>query len=53
MYGTKDVYESNGAIYNAFGQRLRDDLFSRPNPSDCEEEWGDMSGYESAMGFDN
>lgn len=38
-----------GAIYNSFGQRLRDDLYSRPNPSSWDENIGDMEGYEIAM----
>jgi hypothetical protein len=42
-----------GAIYNGFGQRLRDDLYSRPNPSEWDDDCDDMTGYELAMGFDN
>lgn len=38
-----------GAIYNAGGQRLRDDLYSRPNPSEYDDEIGDLEGYEIAM----
>jgi hypothetical protein len=38
-----------GAIYNIFGQRLRDDLYSRPNPSEWDDEIGDLEGYEIAM----
>ena len=41
--------EGCGAIYNSSGQRLRDDLFSRPNPSDYDDDIGDMEGYELAM----
>jgi hypothetical protein len=37
------------AIYNSFGQRLRDDLYSRPNPSEYDDDIGDMEGYEEAM----
>ena len=33
-----------GAEYNAFGQRLRDDW--RGNPSNYDENIGDMEGYE-------
>jgi predicted RNA-binding Zn-ribbon protein involved in translation (DUF1610 family) len=35
-----------GAFYNCFGQRLRDDLHSRPNPSEWDEEIGDLEGDE-------
>lgn len=38
-----------GAIYNAFGQRLRDDLYSRPNYSELDEALDDLEGYEQAM----
>lgn len=38
-----------GAIYNCFGQRLRDDLYTRPNPSDTDDDVGDVEGYELAM----
>lgn len=38
-----------GAIYNAFEQRLRDDLYSRPNPSDWDDDISDLDGYEIAM----
>lgn len=38
-----------GAIYNASGQRLRDDLYSHRNPSDDDDEIGDLEGYEIAM----
>lgn len=38
-----------GAHYNCFGQRLRDDLHSRPNFSEFDDELGDMEGYEDAM----
>jgi hypothetical protein len=41
-----DVTCSCGAIYNAFGQRLRDDLYTRPNPSADDENIGDMEGDE-------
>lgn len=51
--GVGDFTHHCGAIYNAFGQRLRDDLHSRPNRSEWDEECDDMTGYELAMGFDN
>jgi len=35
-----------GAFYNCFGQRLRDDLRSRPNPSEYDDEIGDLEGDE-------
>ncbi len=44
-----DVSCACGAIYNCFGQRLRDDLYSRPNPSEWDDDIGDMEGYEIAM----
>jgi len=47
--GQGDIHCDCGAIYNCFGQRLRDDLYSRPNPSDYNEDMGDMEGYEIAM----
>jgi len=34
------------ANYNAFGQRLRDDLRTRVNQSEFDEEIGDMEGNE-------
>lgn len=34
------------ASYNAFGQRLRDDW--RANPSNYDDEIGDLEGYELA-----
>lgn len=40
------------AIYNSFGQRLRDDLYSRVNPSSYDDSIGDMEGYEMAYGGD-
>lgn len=33
-----------GAFYNSFGQRLRDDLRTRPNPSEYDEDIGDLEG---------
>jgi hypothetical protein len=51
--GQGDFTHDCGAIYNAFGQRLRDDLYSRPNRSEWDDECDDMTGYELAMGFDN
>jgi len=47
--GSSDVACDCGAIYNAFGQRLRDDLYSRPNASEWDDEIGDLEGYERAM----
>lgn len=42
--GQGDVSCECGAQYNAFGQRLRDDW--RGNPSNYDDEIGDMEGYE-------
>lgn len=47
--GQDDIHCECGAIYNCFGQRLRDDLYSRPNPSAYDDDIGDMEGYEIAM----
>ena len=49
--GEGDLFCSGhcGAIYNCFGQRLRDDLLTRPNRSEWDEDCGDMEGYEEAM----
>jgi uncharacterized Zn finger protein (UPF0148 family) len=35
-----------GANYNCFGQRLRDDLHTRRNPSEDNEDIGDLEGDE-------
>lgn len=35
-----------GANYNCFGQRLRDDLHTRINPSEYDDEIGDLEGDE-------
>jgi hypothetical protein len=35
-----------GALYSVFGQRLRDDLLSRPNPSEWDDDVDDMTGDE-------
>lgn len=51
--GQGDISCGCGAIYNSFGQRLRDDLYSRPNPSEYDDDIDDMTGYEIAMGLDN
>jgi hypothetical protein len=51
--GQGDIYCDCGAIYNSFGQRLRDDLNTRPNPSEWDEDIDDLTGYEIAMGYDN
>lgn len=50
--GQDDIDCDCGAIYNCFGQRLRDDLYSRPNPSEYDDEIGDLEGYEIAMNGD-
>jgi hypothetical protein len=42
--GVGDFTCACGAIYNAFGQRLRDDLHTRRNPSEDDEDIGDMEG---------
>lgn len=47
--GQGDLRCDCGAIYNCFGQRLRDDLYTRPNRSEWDEDCGDMEGYEEAM----
>ena len=47
--GNHDFMHSCGAIYNTFGQRLRDDLHSRPNRSEWDDDCDDMTGYEEAM----
>ena len=45
-----DFTHDCGAIYNAFGQRLRDDLYSRPNRSEWDEDCGDLEGmYEADL----
>lgn len=45
--GQDDISCDNcGAIYNCFGQRLRDDLYTRVNPSSYYENIGDMEGDE-------
>jgi hypothetical protein len=43
-YGMSTVSCGCGAEYNAFGQRLRDDWAG--NPSNWDDEIGDMEGYE-------
>ena len=50
--GGGDISCDCGAIYNSFGQRLRDDLHSRPNPSEHDYDIDDMTGYEIAIGHD-
>ena len=42
--GGRDVDCSCGASYNGSGQRLRDDW--RDNPSNYDDEIGDLEGYE-------
>lgn len=44
--GQGDVDCECGACYNAFGQRLRDNW--RDNPSNYDDDIGDMEGYEIA-----
>jgi hypothetical protein len=45
--GQSDVDCDCGACYNAGGQRLRDDW--RSNPSNYDDEIGDMEGFEIAQ----
>jgi hypothetical protein len=47
---SNDIICKCGAIYNIFGQRLRSDLYTRPNPSATDENIGDMEGMEQACG---
>lgn len=47
--GQGDLQCSCGAFYNCFGQRLRDDLRSRPNESEINEDIGDLEGFEQAL----
>ncbi|AYN57994.1 hypothetical protein HWB90_gp044 [Mycobacterium phage Fowlmouth] len=42
--GGRDVDCDCGACYNGFGQRLRSDW--RGNPSNYDDEIGDLEGYE-------
>lgn len=51
--GQDDVDCACGVIYNCFGQRLRDDLRTRVNPSEYDDEIGDMEGYEMAYAGDS
>jgi hypothetical protein len=44
--GQGDIDCNCGAIYNCFGQRLRDDLYSRPNMSAYDDDIGDLEGDE-------
>ena len=45
--GEDDVQCPNcHAIYNCFGQRLRDDLYTRPNPSSWDDNISDLDGDE-------
>lgn len=52
VWDSGDIDCECGRIYNAFGQRLRDDLYSRPNPSERDDNIDDMTGYEMAYGGD-
>ena len=45
--GQGDVLCGCGAWYNAFGQRLRDGW--QNNPSNYDDEIGDMEGYEMSQ----
>lgn len=47
--GQDDLYCECGAIYNCGGQRLRDDLNARRNPSEYDEDIDDLTGYELAQ----
>jgi hypothetical protein len=44
--GEGDIQCSCGANYNCFGQRLRDDLRTRINPSSYDEDIDDLTGDE-------
>lgn len=45
--GQGDLQCNNcGANYNCFGQRLRDDLHTRINPSEYDEDIDDLTGDE-------
>ncbi len=48
--GMYDVSCDCGAEYNAFGQRLRDNW--RANPSNWDDDIGDLEGYEIAHAGD-
>lgn len=50
--GQGDIYCDCGAIYNSFGQRLRDDLNTRRNPSEYDDDISDLDGYEMAYADD-
>lgn len=45
--GQNDVQCECGAWYNCFGQRLRDNWMN--NPSNWDENIGDMEGYEMEL----
>jgi hypothetical protein len=45
--GQGDIQCTCGAWYNSFGQRLRDNWMN--NPSNFDEEIGDMEGFEMEM----
>lgn len=47
--GDGDIDCDCGAIYNSGGQRLRDDLYSRPNCSEWDDDVNDLEGYERAF----
>ena len=47
--GQGDLFCGCGANYNCAGQRLRDDLRTRVNGSEYDDDVGDLEGYERAM----
>jgi hypothetical protein len=48
IYCNGTLHRTCHAIYNSFGQRLRDDLNTRRNPSSYDEDIGDMEGNEAS-----
>lgn len=48
-YGSEMECFACGAFYNVFGQRLRDDLHSRPNASAWNDDIDDMTGDELSL----
>ena len=47
MRNSRDMRCECGALYNSYGQRLRDNAYL--NPSNYDEEVGDMEGYEQSF----
>ena len=43
-----DLQCTCGAIYNICGQRLRDDLYTRPNRSSWDDDCDDLTGDEES-----